>query len=173
MLYIVECSYNDPGSEDEWNDFYNEEKLPALTSVAGFWSSQRFRAVKPGCPVYLAIHTVRDAHVLTSDDYRQKGGGRFSCGQEYIADWHRNLYACESPAPAVSSDEIMVISAQPIRFIETELGYRPLEMQVAGPDKFPERRIIYVLARENISLLAELPGTYFYEPLTPQIYAQN
>ncbi|MBV8043076.1 sugar ABC transporter [Pluralibacter sp.] len=173
MLYIVECSYNDPGSEEAWNEFYSKEKLPALVSVTGFSSSQRFRAVKPGCPVYLAIHTVKDADVLTSDDYRQKGGGHFSHGQAYITDWHRNLYACEGPAPVVSSDEILVVSARPISFIETELGCQALKMQAVGLDKSPEHRVIYVLTRENAALLAELPEAYLYEALTPQVYARN
>ena len=25
MFYTVECSYNDPDSEDEWNEFYSQE----------------------------------------------------------------------------------------------------------------------------------------------------
>ncbi|ADO49514.1 hypothetical protein [[Enterobacter] lignolyticus] len=169
MLYIVECSYNDPGSEDEWNKFYSEEKLPALVSVPGFSSSQRFRAIKPGCPAYLAIHTIKDADVLTSDDYRQEGGGHFSFGQAYITDWHRNLYECEGPAPGISSNEILAVSIWPIGFLETELGCQVLKMQAVGLNKSPEHRVIYVLTRENASLLAEIPEVYLYEALTPQL----
>ncbi len=44
MLYVVECAYTDPQSEAAWNTFYNQEKLPALVSVPGFYASQRFRA---------------------------------------------------------------------------------------------------------------------------------
>ncbi|SMB41076.1 conserved hypothetical protein [Serratia proteamaculans] len=58
MFYTVECSYTDPESENEWNAFYSLGKLPALVSVTGFSTSQRFQAMTPGCPVYLAIHTV-------------------------------------------------------------------------------------------------------------------
>lgn len=39
MFYIVECSYTDPRTEEEWNDFYNQQKLPALLSVSGFHCS--------------------------------------------------------------------------------------------------------------------------------------
>ena len=77
MFYTVECSYNDPESEAEWNAFYSQQKLPALISVAGFTTSQRFRALTSGCPVYLAIHTINDAEILSSEDYRLKGGGYF------------------------------------------------------------------------------------------------
>ena len=45
MLYTVECTYNDPQSEGDWNEFYSLEKLPALVSVTGFSTSQRFRAL--------------------------------------------------------------------------------------------------------------------------------
>ena len=55
MLYTVECNYTDPESEQEWNTFYSQQKLPALISVAGFSSSQRFKALKPGGSRYLAI----------------------------------------------------------------------------------------------------------------------
>lgn len=170
MLYTVECTYNDPKSEEVWNEFYSLEKLPALLSVTGFSTSQRFRALKPGCPVYLAIHTVNDAEVITSDEYRLKGGGNFSHWQTHITDWHRNLYECEYPAPAVSSKEILLLSAQSINFIETELGYRALEMQASGLDKLPERRVAYVLAHEHAAQLAgAVPDAYLYEPLTSQL----
>ncbi len=52
MLYVVECAYTDPQSEAAWNTFYNQEKLPALVSVPGFYASQRFRALSEGCPCY-------------------------------------------------------------------------------------------------------------------------
>lgn len=61
MFYTVECAYNDPETEAEWNAFYSQQKLPALISVPGFVTPQRFRAVKSGSPVYLAIHTLQDA----------------------------------------------------------------------------------------------------------------
>ncbi len=50
MLYVVECAYTDPQSETAWNTFYNQEKLPALVSVPGFYASQRFRALNEECP---------------------------------------------------------------------------------------------------------------------------
>ncbi|SFT96356.1 hypothetical protein SAMN05192562_103387 [Kosakonia arachidis] len=169
MLYIVECSYTDPRSEEEWNAFYSLEKLPALVSVNGFRSSQRFGAVKPGCPAYLALHTVKDADVLSSDDYRRKGGGNFSRWQAHITDWHRNLYACEAPTPAVSADEILLLSAQPISALVTALGEPAMEMYAAGLDKSPERRAAWVLPRESALLLADMPGVYLYQPLTLQL----
>lgn len=169
MLYIVECSYNDPESEAEWNSFYSEQKLPALISVTGFSTSQRFHAVNSGCPAYLAIHTIQNAAVLTSDDYCLKGGGNFSRWQDCITDWHRNVYECEGPAPALSSAEMLLLSAKPVDFSDSEPEYQALEMHVAGLDTSPEYRVAYVLPVEIALLFAEMPGVYLYAALTPQL----
>ncbi|MGK3226620.1 sugar ABC transporter [Enterobacter soli] len=169
MWYTVECSYKDAESEAEWNAFYSQQKLPALLSVTGFATSQRFRAVSSGCPVYFAIHTVKDAETLSSDDYALKGGGNFARWQACITDWHRNLYEAESHAPAISSEEMLLLSAKPIVFLETEMGYRGLEMRAVGLEKSPEYRVAYVLPVEHRALFTDMPGVYLYEPLTPQL----
>lgn len=169
MLYTVECTYTDRESEDEWNNFYSLEKLPALLSVSGFSTSQRFKALSPGCPVYLAIHTIRDANVISSEEYRQKGGGNFSRWQPFITDWQRNLYECNEQAPAVSANDILLLSPTPLDFLETERGYRAWEMLAAGLDKCPARRIAYVLSRETLGLLSEITKGHCYEPITTQL----
>ncbi|WP_318363018.1 sugar ABC transporter [Enterobacter sp.] len=169
MFYTVECSYNDPDSEAEWNAFYSQQKLPALISVAGFTTSQRFRAINSGCPVYLAIHTIKDADILNSDDYRLKGGGNFSRWQVCITDWHRNLYEGKGIIPAVSAGEILLLSATPSGVLDKELGYRGLEMHAVGLDKTPEHRVAYVLPVSIASLFTEIPGMYLYEPMTMQL----
>ena len=102
MIYTVECSFADPGSEAQWNDFYTLEKLPALISVVGFHTSQRFKALTDGCPVYLAVHTMDGLDVLVGEEYRRKGGGNFASWQQHITDWHRNLYSDIGLAPAVA-----------------------------------------------------------------------
>lgn len=105
MIYTVECSFADAASEAEWNDFYSLNKLPALISVGGFHTSQRFRALSAGCPVYLAIHSIDNLDVLQGDEYREKGGGNFARWQQHITDWHRNLYDGLDRAPAVGAAE--------------------------------------------------------------------
>ena len=168
MFYIVECSYTDPESEKVWNDFYSLEKLPALISVTGLSTSQRFQSLTPSCPVYLAIHTVKDAQVLTSEEYKLKGGGNFSCWQKHITDWRRNLYEGEGMAPAVSSDEFLLLSTHPLSVIEGQ-GCRALEMQASGLDRTHDRRIAYVVKRDTAAQIADVPGVYLYKPLTAQL----
>lgn len=169
MFYTVECTYTDPESEESWNDFYSLEKLPALISVSGFSTSQRFKALTPGCPVYLAIHTVSDAQVIAGEEYRQKGGGSFARWQAYISDWHRNLYECAEPAPDVAEDELLLLSARPLNMAGTALRWPSREMHAAGLDACPAYRVAYVIPREKTGLFAGTADVYFYEPVTPQL----
>jgi hypothetical protein len=169
MIYTVECSFTDPKSEAEWNDFYSLEKLPALISVAGFHTSQRFKALSDGCPVYLAIHTIDGLNTLTGEEYRKKGGGNFARWQQYITDWHRNLYSDIGLAPAVGIDELLVLCAngpEPL----TQIGLLPLTMYALALEKFPERRWLAKIPRRNAPLTKHLPhGTYIYSPVTEQL----
>ena len=109
MLYVVECAYTDPQSEAAWNTFYNQEKLPALVSVPGFYASQRFCALSEGCPCYLALHDIHDAAVIDSDAYRRNGGGHFARWQSAIADWHRHLYLTNNTLREVAPDEVLLL----------------------------------------------------------------
>lgn len=172
MIYTVECSFADPTSEAEWNDFYSADKLPALISVTGFHTSQRFRAVSDGCPVYLAIHTIDGLDVLTGDEYRQKGGGNFARWQQHITDWHRNLYGDIGRAPAVDAGELLALSAGgPDPLIG--LGLKPLAMQAVALAQCPARRWLAVLPRRDAALAGNLPASLdLYAPMTPQLTKQ-
>ncbi|WP_175975989.1 sugar ABC transporter [Burkholderia sp. BCC1047] len=169
MIYTVECSFADRASEAEWNDFYSFDKLPALISVAGFHTSQRFSAISDGCPVYLAVHTIDGLDVLTGDEYRQKGGGNFARWQRHITDWHRNLYSDIGRAPAVNADELLVLSASgPDSLIE--LGLKPLAMQAVALEQCPARRWLAVLRRSDAPLAGNVPADLdLYAPMTAQL----
>jgi len=171
MLYTVECSYTCPDSEADWNAFYSQQKLPALLSVSGISTSQRFRALQPGCPVYLAIHTVKDAEVLDSDEYRLKGGGNFGQWQRFISDWHRNLYQCDGPAPAIALDEILLLSQREISLLATRAAAPGLVMQAVGLDKYPPQRIAYRFPRQHLPWLSRIAGVYLYQPLGVQMHS--
>lgn len=169
MLYIVECSYADPESEAGWNTFYSEDKLPALVSVSGFCASQRFRALSDGCPVYLAIHTIRHAETLASETYRHKGGGSFSRWQTHIRDWRRNLYHYQGVFPAVSEEDVLLLSPEPLDFVNALRGYRPTKLLAAGLDKNPPQRVAYVLPRREAMLLAGREKVSIYEPMADRL----
>ncbi|VVD61070.1 sugar ABC transporter [Pandoraea iniqua] len=169
MIYTVECSFADAESEAEWNDFYSLDKLPALISVTGFHTSQRFKAISDGCPVYLAIHTIDGLDVLTSEEYRRKGGGNFAKWQQHITDWHRNLYSDIGLAPAVNDDEILALCAngpEPLM----QMGLEPLAMHAVALEKFPERRWLAVLSRKDVPRVESIAeGIHLYSPMTTQL----
>lgn len=169
MVYTVECSFAHPGSEAEWNDFYSLEKLPALISVSGFHTSQRFKALSAGCPVYLAIHSIDNLDILQGDEYRQKGGGNFARWQQHITEWHRNLYGGLDRAPAIGEDEYLVVSTvgpEPL----IEMGLTPAQMQAVALEKFPERRWLAKLVRAIDLSVEHLPkGVHLYAPMTAQL----
>ncbi|SPT37608.1 Uncharacterised protein [Achromobacter denitrificans] len=169
MIYTVECSFADPNCEAEWNDFYSAEKLPALISVGGFQTSQRFKALSEGCPIYLALHTIDGPDVLTGEEYRQKGGGNFARWQQHITDWHRNLYGDIGLAPAVNDDELLVLCASGAEPL-IQMGLTPLAMRAVGLEKFPERRWLAKLSRGKAQLIERVPeGVHLYTPMTEQL----
>lgn len=169
MIYTVECSFADPASEAEWNDFYSLEKLPALISVSGFHTSQRFKALSLGCPVYLAMHSIDGLSVLEGDEYRQKGGGNFARWQHHITDWHRNLYGGLERAPAIGEGDHLIVSAvgpEPL----IEMGLKPDLMRAVALEKFPENRWLAKLDSAIGLSVETLPkDVYLYAPMTPQL----
>ncbi|MFS2156718.1 sugar ABC transporter [Pseudomonas sp. Pseusp122] len=167
MIYAVECNYAEPASEAEWNAFYSLEKLPALISVSGFSSSQRFKALSGDCPAYLALHSVDALAVLQSDEYRQKGGGNFSRWQSHITDWRRNLYAGLDRAVAVGADELLLVSEQGPQVL-TGLGLTPAVLHAVALDKTPVHRWLAKLDCTK-ARSCDLQGLNVYRPLTVQL----
>lgn len=173
MIYTVECSFADPESEAEWNDFYSQDKLPALISVSGFRTSQRFKALSPDCPVYLAVHSIDGLDILTSEEYRQKGGGNFARWQQHITDWYRNLYDGVERAPAVGEDGFLALSAvgpEPL----IRMGLAPHAMHAVALEKFPEYRWLVAVERNKMPDPRHLPvDVQFYAPMTAQLTSAN
>ncbi|CPR21316.1 sugar ABC transporter [Brenneria goodwinii] len=169
MIYTVECSFADPGSEAEWNDFYSWDKLPALISVNGFHTSQRFKAVSRGCPVYLAIYSIDGLAILTGEEYRQKGGGNFARWQPHITDWRRNLYDGVERAPAIGEGEYLALSAtgpEPL----IRLGLTPYALHAVAMEKFPEYRWFAKVDRAMAPDIEQLPeDVQVYAPMTKQL----
>lgn len=169
MLYFVECSFADPGSEAEWNDFYSQQKLPALISVSGFSTSQRFRAMHGGCPEYLAVHTIDSVAVLQGEEYRHKGGGNFSRWQPYITDWRRNIYTGIAVASGVRNNEFLLFSEsgpEPL----LNAGVSPEGLQAIALDQFPMQRWVAVVS-EGVADIQNLlsQGVFCYQPITDQL----
>ena len=54
--------------EDEFNEWYNVDHVPALVGVPGVHCARRYVAVK-GEPKYLAVYEMEDATILTSAEW--------------------------------------------------------------------------------------------------------
>jgi hypothetical protein len=169
MIYTVECSFADPASEKEWNRFYSMDKLPALISVQGFRSSQRFRALTPGCPTYLAAHAIDSLDVLTGEEYQRKGGGNFARWQQHITDWHRNLYAGLTLMPEVGEEELLLLTTAGPDLLQ-QLGAAPCIIEAVALAKNPPLRWLATIARAHMPDLARLPAAvHAYAPMTPRL----
>lgn len=169
MIYTVECNFNDSSSEASWNDFYSLDKLNALISVTGFHSSQRFKALDCDGPIYLALHSIDSLDVLTSEEYRQKGGGNFSRWQQHITDWYRNLYSGLDHAPAVDSDEYLLMSnIGPEALIA--MGLDPVPLHAIALDQVPPHRWLAKSKPSAEFNPQQLPqGIRCYTPMTIQL----
>lgn len=167
MIYTVECNYADPASEVQWNAFYSLEKLPALISVSGFSTSQRFKALSGECPAYLALHSVDTLAVLQSDEYRKKGGGNFSRWQSHITDWRRNLYAGAEQAIAVAADEYLLVCEQGPQALRG-LGLAPVALHAVALDNAPAHRWLAKLHRSQADA-SDLQGLSVYYAMTGQL----
>ena len=169
MIYTVECSYSDPASEEEWNDFYSLHKLPALISVQGFHTSQRFRACGAGCPIYLALHSIDGLEILQGDEYARKGGGNFARWQQHITDWHRNLYSGWDRAPAVEQGDYLLVSRvgpEPL----IAMGTAPDGMHAVALDRAPAALWLARLPAGMVPAMESFPsGVYAYAPMTAQL----
>ena len=173
MIYSVECSFADPTSEMEWNGFYSLHKLPALISVHGFHTSQRFRACGAGCPTYLALHSIDGLDVLQGEEYRRKGGGNFARWQQHITDWHRNLYDGLDRAPAIEPGEYLVVSRvgpEPL----TAMGATPQAMHAVALDRVPAALWLARLRHGVDPGASPLPaGVQVYAPMTAQLHSPH
>jgi len=60
----------DPGHEEEFNRWYNEQHLPERLACPGFLSGRRFEAVE-GEPKNLALYDLEGPDVLQSEAYKK------------------------------------------------------------------------------------------------------
>ncbi len=77
----------DPEHDAEFNDWYNTDHLPALTSVPGVHGARRYRATA-GSPKYLAIYELANADIPKSDAWRKAADSPWTLR---MRPRHRNL----------------------------------------------------------------------------------
>ena len=76
MLYSVDLALGNDQTDEDWNERQAAMKpSSAPLTVPGFRTAQRFKGVGLSPPPYLALYTIDFADVLTSNAYRNIGGG--------------------------------------------------------------------------------------------------
>lgn len=68
-LYVVRLDA-DPEKEKEFNEWYNQEHIPALLTVPGVISANRFASLE-GTPKYIAIYELDNPNVRSSEAWKK------------------------------------------------------------------------------------------------------
>jgi len=69
ILYLVALK-PEPGYEEQFNRWYEEEHIPELLECPGFNSARRYRAVE-GDPQYIAIYEIESMDAFKSTEYQR------------------------------------------------------------------------------------------------------
>lgn len=87
-----------PHLEDEFNDWYDTEHVPARLAIAGFETGRRFVCVS-GWPRYLSLYDLTTIAVLESEAYQASSWGGFS-------PWTKRVLASVRGQYRASGDQI-------------------------------------------------------------------
>ena len=69
--FVLTVRLNIPAErEKEFNDWYNEDHVPALVGVPGVYCARRYIAVE-GDPKYLAVYELRDSNAIKSPEWEK------------------------------------------------------------------------------------------------------
>ena len=68
-LYVVRLDAN-PENDKQFNEWYNNEHIPALLKVPGVISANRFTSLE-GTPKYIATYELDNPHVRTSKAWKK------------------------------------------------------------------------------------------------------
>jgi len=86
----------DPEKEKQFNEWYNQEHIPALLEVPGVIRAYRYIALE-GTPKYIAIYELNEANVPNSEAWQN--AVELTPRPEDVASKNvsRNLYECIYP----------------------------------------------------------------------------
>jgi hypothetical protein len=80
-----------PEREAEFNDWYNTDHLPALTSVPGVYGARRYRATV-GAPKYLAVYELANPDVPNSEAWKKAADSPWTMKmRSHYRNFARNL----------------------------------------------------------------------------------
>ena len=68
-LYVVRVDV-DPEKDQQFNEWYNKQHIPALLKVPGVIGAYRYSSLE-GTPKYIAIYELENPHVRTSEAWKK------------------------------------------------------------------------------------------------------
>ncbi|WP_205587395.1 sugar ABC transporter [Rhizobium jaguaris] len=146
------------------------ERVLQLREAAGadlrrwYQHVERFKALTPGCPKYLALHSVACPDVLLSAEYRLKGGGNFAKWQSHITDWHRNVYEGIELMLAVGPTDLLALTFDGSSAFEHD--DEAFRLEAVALDMKPAFRWLRVFDLVKVDLARlRLEGLALYEPM--------
>jgi hypothetical protein len=173
MIYMVECALTPKQTDEDWLRWYHSMKPPHIlpTAVPGIRTTQRFKGINVKPPAYFAMYSVTSADVMTSDAYRNAGGGRFQTEdwKPIISFWNRDLFG-EGDAPDVPMNSILLVVDRPAP-AGSLLGLPFLWMPSMGLDRSTPYRGLAVVHRAKAERLPleTVPGVRAFRPVIPQV----
>jgi hypothetical protein len=72
-LYVVRVSV-DPNVEDEWNDWYDNEHLPAILACPGFIRATRYMSQSETDAGYMTVYAITDSTALETPEFASAKG---------------------------------------------------------------------------------------------------
>lgn len=160
---MSQSGLNDPSREADWDLWYRDH-LRLMASVPGVDSAQRFKTQSPGYSPSLALYTMQSAAVFDDPYYRSiRGLGEFLPLIDRT-HYHRNLFSGLDIAPAVLSDQVLLIwdAVAP----RESPGIDFIWLQAVAIDRSTPYRGIAVLQMIHARDIAENSGIARYLPVT-------
>jgi hypothetical protein len=94
-LFVVRMDV-DPEKEEQFNEWYNKEHIPALLKVPGVIRAYRYSSLE-GTPKYIAIYELNEPNVPTSDAWKKAVEVTPRPKNVNSKNASRNLYECIYP----------------------------------------------------------------------------
>jgi hypothetical protein len=160
---LVALMEPDQSMEEEFNDWYDLEHTPQMSSVAGILSASRWMCVE-GWPRYMAAYDLEHVNVLGSESYRGATGGHFTPWSRRILKrvrgWRRIALAGTDAAAGLTSPEagaldfLQLADVDAARALAEQLGHLPGVIQTRVFD-IPDEGLAAVVVEAGA--LADLP----------------
>jgi hypothetical protein len=160
---LVALMEPDQGMEEEFNDWYDLEHTPQMSSVGGILSASRWMCVE-GWPRYMAAYDLEHIDALGSESYRGATGGHFTPWSrrilERVRGWRRIALAGIDSAAGITSpdagalDFLQLADVDAARALADQLGHLPGVIQARVFD-IPDEDLAAVVVEAGA--LADLP----------------